>query len=324
MKAELTFSIVTPSYNQGEFLAETIESVLGQAGDFAIDYLIVDGGSTDRSVEVIREYQRRLDQGEWPVRCREIRYRWLSEKDAGQTDALGKGFRMAEGDIFAWLNSDDTYLPGALQAVAERFEEGGDTALLYGDAQYCDARGEVIGRYRTQSYDYGKLAWFNFICQPAAFFRKEAFLAVGGLDATLHFAMDYDLWVRIARRFPCRYLPKPLANYRLHETSKTVSDRTLIANCEEAERLALKYFGWAPLTRVYNTCSARCRANLPNCFAASRVALLAAVGVCTIARSLRLNRGIRLRDLALLNRENFGKLGKSRLEIMTGNKDQDC
>src|SRR5450631_2739137 len=106
-----TISIVTPSFNQGEFLAATIESVISQAGDFIIDYLIVDGGSLDNSIDIIRGYDALIRTDMFPVNCCGLTYRWLSEQDRGQADALAKGFRMAEGEIFAWLNSDDTYLP---------------------------------------------------------------------------------------------------------------------------------------------------------------------------------------------------------------------
>lgn len=314
-----TLSIVTPSYNQGEFLAETIESVMSQAGDFVIDYIIVDGGSSDGSVAIIQRYDDLLRRGRWPIRCAGITYRWLSEKDQGQTDALAKGFRMAEGDICAWLNSDDTYLSGTLQTVASFFRLNPDTGLAYGDVHYCDTAGAVIGRYRTEAFDYDKLAWFNFICQPAAFFRKHAFAAVGGLDETLQYAMDLDLWIRLGRRFPCSYLPKLLATYRLHVASKTVRDRTLYENSEEALRLVITYFHWAPLTRVYNSCRAACQARLPARLAGCRAVVVAAAVVCTVARSLWLNRGIRGNDLRLLNRANFQKLFKSRMELMTGN-----
>ena len=121
MKTSMIFSIITPSYNQGEFLAETIESVIGQAGDFYIDYIVIDGGSTDNSVDVIRGYQASLNRMQWPIACRGITFSWVSERDEGQTDALMKGFGAARGEIFAWLNSDDVYLPGALQAVADQF-----------------------------------------------------------------------------------------------------------------------------------------------------------------------------------------------------------
>ena len=323
MTAEV-LSIITPSYNQGEFLAATIESVIGQTGDFHLDYLIVDGDSNDSSVAVIRHYEELLLQGKWRIECRGITYRWLSEKDRGQTDALMKGFAMARGEFLAWLNSDDTYLPGALQAAADHFRANPDTALVYGAAQYCDSAGAVIGSYRTEPFDFEKLAWFNFICQPSALFSRKAFEEVGGLDRTLHFAMDYDLWIRIARRFPCRYLPRTLSRYRLHESSKTVRDETLFENCEEALRLARKYFGWAPLTRVYNSCNCYCRAHLPGPLSRNKAALLAATVISSVLRSLWLNRGVRRKDLALLNRENFRKLFKSRLAIMTGASGDDA
>ena len=312
-------SVVTPSYNQGEFLAETIESVIGQGGDFFIDYIIVDGGSGDNSVEIIRKYDELLQRGEWPIKCRGITYRWLSEKDKGQTDALMKGFRMARGEIFAWLNSDDTYLPEALQTAAGFFRDNPDSGLIYGDAHYCDAAGIIIGRYRTEEFDLIKLASANIICQPATFFRKDVFEAVGGLDQTLHFVMDYDLWIRIGRRFTCFHIPQPLATYRLHETSKTISDDTLVKNSEESLAVTIRHFGWAPLTRVYTSCDILCKSRLPGMIGHSKIMVAAAAIGCTIIRSLYLNRGFHCNDLRLLSRENFRKLLKSRLEIMTGN-----
>ena len=314
----MIISIVTPSYNQGQFLAETIESVINQEGDFCIDYIVVDGASVDNSVDIIRHYEHLLNEGNWPIKCLGITFRWLSERDKGQTDALAKGFRMAEGELLAWLNSDDSYLPGALQTAAVFFRDYPETGLLYGDAHYCDTAGTIIGRYRTEAFAFDKLAWFNFICQPSTFFTREAYEAVGGLDTTLQFAMDYDLWIRIGRRFPCRYLPRFLSTYRLHEASKTIRDETLFKNSEEGLRVAIKHFNWAPLTRVYNSCTFHCSARFPACLARCRAVVICSAILCTAFRSFQLNRGIRRNDLRLLNRENFRKLFKSRLEIMTG------
>jgi glycosyltransferase involved in cell wall biosynthesis len=311
-------SIVTPSFNQGEFLAATIESVISQAGDFYIDYIIVDGCSTDNSVEIIQQYEALLSKGEWPLACRGIFFQWICERDRGQADALAKGFRMAQGEIFAWLNSDDTYLPGALQTVAASFRDFPETGLLYGNAYYCDADGTVIGRHRTEKFDYEKLAWFNYICQPSTFFRKNVFHESGGLDVTLHYAMDYDLWVRIGKRFACCYLPEFFSKYRLHDSSKTILDETLYHNSEEALRLAVKYFDWAPLTRIYTSCSIYCRTRLPRFFAGRKAMVIPASVICTVFRSLWINRGIRKNDLVLLKMENFRKLFKSRTEIMLG------
>ncbi len=310
-------SIITPSYNQGAFLAATIESVIGQEGDFSIDYIIVDGGSSDNSVDIIKSYDARLHNGEWPVSCRGITYRWVSERDKGQTDALMNGFRMARGEIQAWLNSDDTYLGGALQSAVDLFRHYPETGLMYGDANYIDAEGSIIGSYRSEEFDLDKLASANIICQPAAFFRRDPFEAVGGLDGTLDFVMDFDLWIRIGSRFPCRHLPGLLATYRLHETSKTISNDTLFRNSEEALAVTIRHFGWAPLTRVYTSCSILCKARLPDMLARNRFAVAVAAMFCSFIRSLYLNHGIHRNDLKLLTGTNFRKLFKSRLEIMT-------
>ena len=316
-------SIVTPSFNQGEFLAATIESVISQAGDFIIDYIVVDGGSTDDSVDIIRRYDALIRTDMFPINCRGLTCRWVSEKDRGQADALAKGYRMAEGEIFAWINSDDTYLPGALQTVAAFFSDYPETGLLYGDAHYCDTVGTIIGRYRTEEFDYDKLAWFNFICQSATFFRKDAFEAVGGLDESLHFAMDYDLWIRICRRFHCQYLPRFFSTYRLHESSKTIRDETLYKNCEESLAVTIRHFGWAPLTRVYSACSILCKARLPGMLARNRFVVATAAILCSLFRSLCLNRGFNCNDLKLLTGKNFSKLLKSRLDIMTNRNDEN-
>jgi len=314
----MLISIVTPSYNQGCFLAETIESVISQEGDFHIDYIIVDGASTDGSVEIIRRYESLLHSGERPIRCRGITYRWQSEKDQGQTDALMKGFARADGEILAWLCSDDTYLPGALQTAVAFFHENPDVSLLYGDAWYCDPAGTITGRYPVEDFDLSRLAYFNFICQPSTFFRREAFVTVGGLDNSLRFAMDYDLFIRIGKSFACRYLSQFFSRYRLHEASKTMRDDLLFENHEETLRLALKHFGWAPLNFVYGSCAYYCLARLPKVLTRFRALHVCAALACMVFRSLRLNRGVRKNDLQLLTPANIRKLFKKREEILLG------
>jgi glycosyltransferase involved in cell wall biosynthesis len=321
MEKAMTISVVTPSYNQGRYLAETIESVLGQEGDFYLDYIIVDGGSDDDSVEIIMRYERLLSEGMLEAKCRGIRYRWISEKDRGQTDALIKGFRMAEGEILAWLNSDDTYLQGTLQTVAAFFRKNSGTALLYGDAHYCDSGGKIIGRYPTEDFVLRKLAYFNFICQPSTFFRREAFEAVGGLDDALHYAMDYDLFVRICKQFTCCHLPQFFSKYRLHEVSKTVRDDVLFENYEETLHVARKYFDWAPLNLVYGSCNYYCLTRLPGSLTRLRPLVTGVALLCTLPRSLWLNRGLRREDLKLLRPANLKKIFKERLEILLGSDD---
>lgn len=316
----MKLSIITPSYNHGAFLAETIESVISQEGDFSLDYIIIDGGSSDNSVDIITHYDALLRRGEWPVNCRGITFRWVSERDRGQSDALNRGFSMATGGIFAWLNSDDTYLPGALQAASDFFRTHPDTGLMYGTAHYTDSSGAIISTYRTGEFDLIRLAAANIICQPAAFFRRDAFELAGGLDETLDFAMDYSLWIRIGQRLPCRHISRPLATYRLHETSKTINTDTLLINSEEALTVTIRQFDWAPLTRVYTSCRILCAARLPGMLAGNRCALAAAAMMCSVARSLYLNRGFHRNDLKLLTRDNFRKLFKNRIEIMTGTR----
>lgn len=317
MGNDLKISIITPSYNQGQFLAATIESVLGQEGDFFLDYIVVDGGSTDDSVGIIKSYERALKEKTWPVKCRGLNYRWRSEQDEGQSDALMKGFRLAEGEILAWLNSDDLYLPGALQAASSFLRDNPGIALLYGDAYNCDTDGNIVGRYPVVESAMADLAYSNFICQPSTFFRKRAFEEVGGLDPSLHYGMDFDLFAKIGQKFSCGYLPRVLSAFRLHDSSKTMRDDVLHANLEETLLLAYKHFDWAPVNRIFASCYYYSLAHFPRPLVKLRFPVAAAV-LWTFFRYLRLNRGLRRQDLQLLNMENFKKLFKERTEMLRG------
>lgn len=205
-------TIVTPSYNQAPFLEATIRSVLEQ--DYPrIEYVVIDGGSTDGSVETIKKYADRLAY-------------WVSEKDRGQTEAINKGFARATGDILAWINSDDTYEPGAIREAVDWMQAHPDAGLVYGDANFIDDDGNVIGRFPAAQTDYRRLrGGYVHIPQQAAFFRRDLWQKVGPLDPSFFFAMDYDLWVRIAKVAPLLYTRHVWANFRLHGDSKT-----LIAN----------------------------------------------------------------------------------------------
>jgi len=202
-------SIVTPSFNQAPFLEETLRSVLEQ--DYPnLEYIVVDGGSTDGSLEIIRRYADRIA---W----------WVSEPDRGQTDAINKGFAHAHGEIFAWLNSDDTYQPRALSEAAAYLTAHPEAGMVYGDANLVDESGQVIGQFPAAQTDYKHLRrGYVHIPQQAAFFRASLWHLVGPLDPTFYFAMDYDLWVRLARLAPLRYQPRRWANFRLHSRGKSV------------------------------------------------------------------------------------------------------
>ncbi len=203
-------SIVTPSFNQARFLEATIQSVFSQNYP-RIEYIIVDGGSTDGSLEIIKKYASRLT---W----------WISEKDQGQTDALNKGFEHARGDILAWLNSDDTYEPGAVAGAAKYLQMHREVGLVYGDANYIDENGRRLGRFPAAQTDLRRLRQgYVHIPQQASFFRGELWRTLGPLDPSFYFAMDYDLWVRIASHAALKYLPETWANFRLHAAGKTLA-----------------------------------------------------------------------------------------------------
>jgi len=202
-------SIVTPSYNQADFLEETIRSVLAQNYP-RIEYLIVDGGSTDGSLEIIQRYASQLA---W----------WVSEADRGQTDAINKGFARASGEILAWLNSDDSYRPNAVAEAVGFLQANPEAGMVYGDANLVDDAGALIAKFPARQTDYRRLMQgYVHIPQQAAFFRADLWRQVGPLDPSFYFAMDYDLWVRLARISPLRYYPRLWANFRLHESGKSV------------------------------------------------------------------------------------------------------
>lgn len=202
-------SVITPSYNQAHYLEATLCSVLDQ--DYPnLEYIVVDGGSKDGSVAIIQKYQSRLA---W----------WISEKDQGQTDAINKGFSHASGEILAWLNSDDTYFPGAISEAVACLQEHPQAGLVYGDAVLIDEAGKRIGRFASKQTNYQRLLQGSVhIPQATTFFRAGLFRSVGALDISLSFAFDYDLWVRLAKISELLYVPRQWANFRLHEQGKSV------------------------------------------------------------------------------------------------------
>jgi glycosyltransferase involved in cell wall biosynthesis len=203
----MTFvSIVTPSFNQSAYLEQTMKSVLEQ--DYpGIEYIVVDGGSTDGSIEVIKKY---ADHLAW----------WASEKDKGQADAINKGFAHASGEIFAWLNSDDFYLPGAVGAAVEVFEGNPDAAMVYGDMLAVDELGSTINVLKYRPLSLEDLLCFQIIGQPAVFFRRSAFERVGGLDPVFHFMLDQHLWIRIAAQGQILHVDSTWAAARYHAGAK--------------------------------------------------------------------------------------------------------
>ena len=204
-------SIITPSYNQARFLRRTIDSVINQ--DYpAIEYIIIDGGSTDGSQAIIKDYADRLTY-------------WESIPDQGQTDAINKGFARATGKYLAWLNSDDVYQPGAIAEAVAFLEDHPEAGMVYGDCDFIDAQDERIGIFPAAQTDYARLRrGYVHIPQQSSFFRADLWRQVGPLDPSFYFAMDYDLWVRLAKEAPLIYLPGRMwASFRLHGDAKTIA-----------------------------------------------------------------------------------------------------
>jgi len=202
-------SIITPSFNQGKFLEETIQSVISQ--DYPnLEYIVIDGGSADNSVEVIKKYESHL-------------HFWTSEKDRGQSHAINKGFQKASGEIISWLNSDDLYLKDALVNAAGVFKKNPEAALIHGKTILFGNKKKETEK-GAEDFDL-QLRYFSMMpyAQPSSFFRRKVLDEQGLLDETLHFGMDYDLLIRIALNYKIEKTELLFSKYRLHEESKTMS-----------------------------------------------------------------------------------------------------
>ncbi|MGI5828460.1 MAG: glycosyltransferase family 2 protein [Patescibacteria group bacterium] len=224
MRKVPTFSIITPSYNQKKFIEETIESIWSQKGNFYIQHIVIDGKSTDKTVEILKRYERLLKQKRYHINCKGIEFIWKSEKDNGQAEAINKGFKLAKGDIFAYLNSDDTYEQRAFQRVAEAFNGNNSINLVYGDLWYIDTNTNKIKKVISQTYNRKVLLnKGNYISQPTVFWSRHLYKKVGIFNEDLHYTMDYEYWCRASQYCNFHYIKAPLANFRLHQNSKTVS-----------------------------------------------------------------------------------------------------
>ncbi len=214
MSAALKVSIVTPSLNQGPFIERTVRSVLDQEGDFDLEYLVFDGGSTDGTLEVLRRYDGRL--------------RLVVEPDRGQADAINKGLRAATGEVLGWINSDDLLYPGALARVAAAFRARADVAWVHGRCEIVDAHDQPIRRwvsaykdFRCSRYSRRSLLVENYVSQMTVFWRRSAMERVGLLDETLRYTFDYEYWLRLSALGAPLYVPERLAAFRWYTSSKS-------------------------------------------------------------------------------------------------------
>ena len=208
-------TIITPSLNQGRYIEKTIQSVLLQ--DYPIlEYIILDGGSTDETLGIVRKYENHLQ--------------WISKKDRGQSDAINKGMKMATGEVIGFINTDDVYMPGTLNIVGKYFSMNPSAMWVTGRCRNIDSEGKEIRKGVALYKDFW-LLWnsptvlkvLNYISQPATFWRRRVVVEIGYLDESLHYAMEYDYWLRVIQKFPLFVIWKRLADYRTHPASKAGS-----------------------------------------------------------------------------------------------------
>ena len=243
----MLFSIITPSLNQRAFFGATARSVLSQDGNFELEWLIIDGGSTDGTLELLRGLS-------------DPRVRFISEPDRGQAHAINKGLAMARGEVVAWLNGDDLYTTGALAAVAEAFRQDPAAQWLAGECQIIDSAGRIVrpsvtgykGRF-LRRYRYRALLRENFISQPAVFWRRDFGQSIGPVDESLHWTMDYDLWLRMGARGDPLVLDRTLAQFRVHDRSK--SGRLDRRQFDEQYQVAQRYLANDRLGRFIHRCN---------------------------------------------------------------------
>ena len=219
----MKFSIVSPTYNAEKYIAETIESVISQKGDFEIEYIIVDNCSTDNTIKIVKEYESLIREGSPIVKCNKVTMQWVSKRDRGMYDAINNGFGMAAGDILAWVNSSDYYFPGAFDIVRKTFSEFPQVKWLAGITSYINTSSNIFNAGKCYLYDqswiqkgiYGRA--FYFIDQAGSFWHSDLWKRIGGIDPDLKLAGDYYLWFQFAKLEKLYSLKVPVSCFRFHD-----------------------------------------------------------------------------------------------------------
>ncbi len=229
-----TISIITPTLNQGPFIEETIRSVVSQEGDFYIDYIIIDGGSSDGSVDIIKRYADAAESMD--IKCLGLSVRWGSKKDRGQTDAINKGICMAEGGVVAWINSDDYYLRGTFKRVMDFFSRNPRADFFYGDGLVIDEKGRTLWEWLSRPYSLRALTTYQFalnrfgyyLMQPSTFWRIGVHEKVGNLDVSMEYAMDAEFFIKAgAAGVKFVHVPVKLSAFRMIKGTKSMSSETV-------------------------------------------------------------------------------------------------
>jgi glycosyltransferase involved in cell wall biosynthesis len=228
-------SIVTPCLNTAQFLEQTIQSVLAQ--DYPrIEYLIMDGGSTDGTIEILKKYDHAVH--------------WQSAPDRGTADAVNRGFGSCKGELLGFLNADDLYCPRAISTAVRHLLDHPEAAGVYGDSWWIDEDGNRIAPYPVRDFDRALLERECFLCQPATFFRREPFENVGGLDPDLNLTFDYDFWLRLTRTYSMHRIDPTLADSRMHRANKTLGQRDRVFR--ETFEVLQRDCGYVPFQWVYS------------------------------------------------------------------------
>ena len=250
----MRITVVTPSYDQAEYIERTIDSVINQKWDYEIQYIIMDRWSTDATVDILKEYEKKL---KWDKR---ISFKRVSEKDKWQSDAINKWLRIATWDIVTYLNSDDTLADWALQKVVDKLGKS-NKKWSYGKCRIIDKEDKEIRKYITwyknflwRKYSYAKLLSENFISQMTVFWKREVMEEIGYFDENEHLCMDYEYWLRIWEQFDPLYIPEYIANFRFYQTSKSWAhfDNQFKDELRLAEKYARWKYKWSLLVHKFN------------------------------------------------------------------------